>query len=595
VAHERGSEGHGEGSERNPGALGLALRIAEDAWEEVRRSPFVQRQCGAALTALPNLSEEEASRRSEVGRSVVRRLDTVDETRLPHEVALTLRAVRFRAEAWMREAELFWSVIDPLGIGMFGMFLPTAYCGGWLLSWIHGQLASFPLREAGDADRYLALVADYARLLEQFTARTAGQRARGMRMPRVQVVQARALLARFRLSARKALEITPGRAEGVGGGAFLKELNQRLENRVLPAFDRAIAGLSDAYLDQAPETVGIGQYERGADIYRWLVRLHTTLDLTPDEVQERGYARMADIARQKNAIRAELKFDGDDRAFLRGMNSDARWRATRPEEVSSSFVRYMNRIQPHLPKLFSTLPSAPCKVSALPEALQASMTYGYYEPSRKERPEGCYFFNAGNLMNQGLLAVGTLTYHELMPGHHLHLSIQQENLTLHPFRQYSFVNAFNEGWAEYAATLAGEIGMYEHPEERYGRLVMDAFFTSRLVVDTGMNALGWSLERGREYMREHSGMSEPEILSDSIRYSCDIPAQALAYKLGDSEILRLRGRMQETLGSRFDIREFHEAVLGPGGLPLRDLQWHLDHVIHVKRDAPLDGPARPCG
>jgi uncharacterized protein (DUF885 family) len=157
------------------------------------------------------------------------------------------------------------------------------------------------------------------------------------------------------------------------------------------------------------------------------------------------------------------------------------------------------------------------------------------------------------------------------------MATQHRNESLHEFRRHSFVNAYNEGWAEYAATLAGEAGMYEESEERYGRLVMDAFLTSRLVVDTGMNRLEWSLEQAREYMRTHSGMSETEILSETLRYSCDLPAQALAYKLGDTYILGLREKMRGALGADFDIRDFHGAVLGPGSLPLDDLAWHLEH------------------
>jgi uncharacterized protein (DUF885 family) len=156
--------------------------------------------------------------------------------------------------------------------------------------------------------------------------------------------------------------------------------------------------------------------------------------------------------------------------------------------------------------------------------------------------------------------------------------MQNESASLHPFHRFSFVNAFNEGWAEYAATLAGEIGMYEEPEERYGRMVMDAFLSCRLIVDTGMNALGWSLEQAREYMRHHSGMAEAEILSESLRYSCDLPAQALAYKLGDVEILDMRERMRSSLGQGFDLRDFHASVLGMGALPLPELRGHVERA-----------------
>src|SRR5262249_18502431 len=161
--------------------------------------------------------------------------------------------------------------------------------------------------------------------------------------------------------------------------------------------------------------------------------------------------------------------------------------------------------KPRFAEFFQVAPQADYGVTPLPEALQGSMTFGYYDAPRPDRNRGLYLFNSRNLTKQALFNVGALIYHELVPGHHLHLATQRENLLLHPLRAHSFVNAYNEGWAEYAGTFAGEIGMYEAPEERYGRLVMDAFLTCRLVVDTGMNVLGWSLERARGYMHAHSG------------------------------------------------------------------------------------------
>jgi uncharacterized protein (DUF885 family) len=197
------------------------------------------------------------------------------------------------------------------------------------------------------------------------------------------------------------------------------------------------------------------------------------------------------------------------------------------------------------------------------------MPFGYYDSPGPGQDAGRYLFNAVNLAGAPLNNIAALNYHELVPGHHFHLASQRENGTLHPVRANAFFNAFNEGWAEYAATLAGELGMYEAPEERFGRMMMDAFLVSRLVVDTGMNALGWSLTQAREFMKENAFLSEPEICSESIRYSCDIPAQALAYKLGEYFLMDQRERMRSRLGNQFDLRDFHDAVLKPGGLPLQ--------------------------
>jgi uncharacterized protein (DUF885 family) len=561
--------------------LNAALRIVDDAWDELRRNPFVQLQLGVAPARLPDISFAEAQRRSEVGRSLLRRMEVLDPSTLPHDLALTLRLVRFRAHTWSREAEWYWTVVDPLGVGFFGLFLPTSYCGGWLLNVVNQHFASFAFLESGDVDRYLALVADYARLIEQFTQRTAGQAKRGMRMPKVQVLQARALLTAFKSGVRAALGVSPQRLTSISLSFhdFARDLESRIARCVEPAFDQALMGLSDSYLAQAPDTVGLGQYPDGGEFYAELVKLHTTLDLTPEQVHARGHARIQEIESSMHAIRNELGFVGDSAAFLAHLNQDQRWRANTVEGVRAVFQRYIERLRPRFYEYFTIAPNAIQGVAPLPEALQGSMTYGYYDAPRRGRAEGVYLFNPANLTKQALLTVAALTYHELMPGHHLHLATQQENKSLHPFRAYSFVNAYNEGWAEYAATFAGEIGLYEEPQERYGRLLNDAFLTSRLVVDTGMNVLGWSLERAREYMRRHTGIPEAEILTESVRYSCDIPGQALAYKLGDVEILALRERMRRALGTRFKLKDFHAAILRPGSLPIPDLKWHVEHEI----------------
>jgi uncharacterized protein (DUF885 family) len=564
------------GNAVDPSSEGVARRIVEDAWEEVRGSCFVQSQLAAPLSRLPDLSQAEAERRSRVGRDLLARIARLDKTSLSVEVDLSLRLVSFRARLWARESDWYWTVTDPLGMGFFGMFLPTAYCGGFLLSLIHGQLAAFRFTEAGDLDRYLGLVSDYGRLIEQIAARTLGQAQRGMRMPQPQVQQSKDLLTALRAGCSHALAVKRERLEGLSATRFLAELEERIKTVVQPAFDRALAVFSDDYLSQAPQGVGLGQYAAGSEIYTELVKFNTTLDLTPEQVHAKGVERMAQIEASMQSIRAELGFKGDGAAFLGHLNADPRWRETTVEGVRSVFQRYIERLKPHYARYFGSAPRADYSIEPLPEALQGSMTFGYYDPPRPDRPTGLYRFNAKNLTHQALFNIGALTYHELVPGHHLHLCTQRESGSLHSLHRFSLVNAYNEGWAEYAATLAGEIGMYEAPEERYGRLVMDAFLSCRLVVDTGMNALGWSLERARQYLRDHSGMPETEILSESLRYSCDIPAQSLAYKLGDTEILAMRERMRAALGSRFELKDFHAAVLGSGALPLPDLGWYVD-------------------
>ena len=564
-------------SNQQPQHVEDARRIVDDAWREVLRGLYTQQNLGLVPERLPDLSATEASRRSAVGAALIARLSKVDAGVLPHDLALSLRLVRFRAEIWAREEQLYWAASDPVGLGYFGMFLPTAYCGGFLFNFVHAIVRSLRFTTSDDLDRCLGLAADYARMIDQVSERTLGQAARGMRMPVPQISATRALIRAFRDRASDAWNIPDDRLVLLDSRRFKDALGRLISEQIVPAFDRLLGLFDDDYVAKAPSGVGMSQYPGGSEIYDLLVRMHTTQNLTPQEVFEAGLSRMARIGDEMASVRCDAGFTGDGRAFLALMAANRRWRADSVEGIAGFFQRYIDRLRPRLGELFHGEVPIPYGVEPLPEALQGSMTFGYYDAPRPDRQKGVYLFNRANLSNQPLHSIAALTYHELVPGHHLHLSSQHRNESLHEFRRHGFVNAYNEGWAEYAATLAGEAGMYQEPEERYGRLVMDAFLTSRLVVDTGMNSLGWSLEQAREYMRTHSGMSETEILSETLRYSCDLPAQALAYKLGDTYILDLRAKMRAALGASFDIRDFHSAVLGPGSLALADLAWHLEH------------------
>ena len=287
---------------------------------------------------------------------------------------------------------------------------------------------------------------------------------------------------------------------------------------------------------------------------------------------------MARIEAEMADIRGGLGYSSRD-DFHRYLLTDPAWTARSETDVQARLEDAIRRIEPRIDSLFRFKPAAGYRAARLDSALEAGMTYGYYQEPIAGHPEGVYYFNGANVSERTLATAPSLIFHELIPGHHFHFASQKENELLHPLRQNLFFNAFNEGWAEYAAALAGEIGMYSDPCEQYGRLLMDAFLTCRLVVDTGMNALGWSLDQARRYMRERTVLSEAEIHSETLRYSTDIPAQSLAYKIGEIKIHELRARVRAQLGGRFDIRDFHDAVLGSGGMPLEVLDWHVNHWL----------------
>jgi uncharacterized protein (DUF885 family) len=575
---------HTDGSAEQSLRLGTALRIVDEYVEEIAESSFFHSWRGTPTRSLPELSPEEAERRGRLGRDLTARIDALHVTDLPDPVRSSIELVRFHTSRWARTDDWYWLIADPAGGGFFGMFAPTPYCGGMLVNDVRTTLAAHRFRADGDADRYLGLVADLARLVDQFTERTAGQAARGIRLPKAQVAQARGLLAGLAATAPSMVRVDPERCDHVVSPAFHAEIERRTAERIVPAFERLAALLDDTYLDAAPDTVGLGQYPGGAEVYAELVRYHTASDLTPEEVHEIGLRRIERIEAEMAAIRAELGYDGPAEHFVDGhLALDPSLREHTVEGVIAAFQRHIDRLDGVYGDVFHRRSPSALTIAPMLEALQASLTFGYYEPPSPPHDTGTFHFNSSNLTRQPLHNLAALTYHELVPGHHLHISTQQSDLS-HPFVQAaSFVNAYNEGWAEYAATLAGDLGMYERPADRYGRLVMDAFLSCRLVVDTGMNAFGWSLERARDYLRAHAYMSEREVMTESIRYSCDIPAQALAYKLGDDTLLALRTEMRESLGDRFDLREFHELVLRGGGRPFATVARQVRDRIEAHR------------
>jgi uncharacterized protein (DUF885 family) len=573
---------HAKGTNMNSAdsdTLARALVLIDDVWKIQSQGAYFMREAGVH-GGLPDLSEAAAIARSQQAAALLAKLDALEVACLPLEIATTVEVARRKTQEWLREADWYWIVFDPMGLGFYAMFAPTAYGGGFLFSNLNAALAEFRFDVPGDADRYLGLLSDYGRVVRQLHARTSGQAQRGIRLPKIQLDQGIELLTRLKSSIAAVLVPADARTQQLGNHSLQTEISTRIAAEVEPAFDAFIAELSDpGYRRAAPDQVGIGQYPRGAEIYAELVRHHTTQDFSPEQVHQAGLDRMTAVRADMQALLERVGFAGTPAEYVATIERDPRWRATGSEEVAAVFNRYIERMAPRIDEYFAFKPAAGHAVAPLPDALSKSMTFGYYDPPSRTTAVGRYLFNAQNLSRNALVNIAALNYHELVPGHHMHVASQRENDTLVPLRKHNLVNAFNEGWAEYAATLAGEMGMYQEPEEQFGRYMMDAFLTCRLVVDTGMNVLGWTLQQARDYMRAHSFMPEIEINSESIRYSCDIPGQSLAYKLGDTYLLGLRERMRAALAHRFDVRDFHDAVLKPGSLPLPLVAANVEATI----------------
>jgi uncharacterized protein (DUF885 family) len=496
--------------------------IAADYWRrQIEEDLYTRMREGLPIERLPDLSPEYAEKDAAWGRALRDRLARIDEAALGHQDWLTLALLRQQAEESIEVPQVYWH-----------LFLATPYdapFGG-----VHVALGAYKLVSPADLANYLRLLHGYAAMVEQLRRHLEGQSARGILLPKLEVDTVVAMLRTYARPPREsALEVTDDRLVGFAAAVaadFHNQARSIVAQEIDPALVRLADELAGDYRQRAPDRIGIGQYPGGDAAYRALVRVQTGFDLTPEEIHRRGEAEVERLSRRMAEVRHQLGFQGTAREFNQRLRADPRFLARTPEEVAERLMAPVRKIEPKIPSWFLRVPKAPYGVEALPAVL-GGMTYGYYQVPTPTQPRGRYLFNASQLDQRPLVWAAALIYHELIPGHHFQLALQHENPDLPPFRRYLTHTAFVEGWGEYASHLGEEMGLYDDPYSLYGRLAMEIFLSTRLVVDTGLNAMGWTRQQAVDYMRDRLLESDAQIDSEVLRYSIALPAQALAYKL----------------------------------------------------------------
>lgn len=563
--------------------------LAEEYWQRLlSEAPALRIKEGLPVTTLPDVTFEHAQETAAWAQGLRERLAAIDPATFDeagdHERWLTHRILEWQARQLVDGLPHFWH-----------RFQVTPYSSGLgTLGQVFGQA---PLGTAEEREVYLDLLSQVAHLGRQLRENLLVQREKGILVPAPEIPLVEAVYRPYaaapvehpyRVPAERLAGLDPEEAQ-----AFSRRVDEALAAEVAPAFADLLGTFDDGYRASAPSAVGLGRYPGGSDAYRYLVAHHTTLDgLTPEEVHERGLAEVARIEAEMAGLRRLLS-GGDAEVsapdFHRSLRADPRFLACSPEDVAERLMRPVRRIVPMVGEWFVETPEAPYGVARLDPGLEAGMTFGYYQWPTPAEPVGTYFFNGSSLGERPLVQAAALIYHELVPGHHFQIALQTENPNLPDFRRNAFPTAFVEGWAEYASGVAGEMGLYGEPYDRYGRLAMEMFLAARLVVDTGMNALGWSREEALEFLRPRLLESDTQLATETLRYAVDIPGQALAYKVGALAIQDLRQRAEEALGERFDVRRFHHTVLAHGAMPLDVLEEHVDWWIARERER-LKGP-----
>ncbi|MFM8603565.1 MAG: DUF885 domain-containing protein [Gemmatimonadota bacterium] len=549
-------------SDSTPSARSLARLVAQhEGW--MAWNPVAGR-LSTREPRLPDLSAATVQRTADRAQHVIIALDSLIRDELTLDEWTTAQILRFEYEGAILDARFHHIA--------FAFITPYQSP----LSSLPGIFARLPLATEVETQRYLAMLDSIPAMADTIIGKLDDRRARHVLLPKDAI---RLVVPFVRGFAAPAIE-SPFLPDGSrlatlpvsDRAAFMTSVRSRIETRVRPSFERLATYLEGLYRTEAPTAVGLSHYPEGEAYYRSLVRRSTTMDITPEEVHAIGLAEVARLDSLMALVRSRIGFTGTKAEFHAMLATNPRFFAKTPEEFGARLMVHDARIRPRVAEVFASEPRARGDVRRLDPRLEASMTFGFYQTPTPQDSMGHYFYNGSNLPDRSMLGAAALVFHELVPGHHFQITTQRESTDLSEFRRTTFHTAFGEGWGEYAATVAGELGMYQDPYDLYGRLTMDMFLACRLVVDTGMNLLGWSREQAMTFLKTHTLQSDRQIDTETVRYSVDLPGQALAYKMGSRELMVLREEARARLGSRFDIRRWHAFVLTGGSMPLQVLR-----------------------
>ncbi|MBN8445998.1 MAG: DUF885 domain-containing protein [Gammaproteobacteria bacterium] len=348
--------------------------------------------------------------------------------------------------------------------------------------------------------------------------------------------------------------------------------------QVTPAYQRYYDFFVNQYLPGARDSIAATDLPDGAAYYQNRLEYYTTLKLSPQQVHEIGLQEVARIRQEMQQVIDQTGFKGDFAQFVQFLRTDKQFYVNTPEQLLKEAAYLSKKIDAQLPKLFKTLPRTPYGVEPVPAQIAPKYTTGRYAGGNGNGEPGFYWVNTYALDRRPLYELEALTLHEAVPGHHLQISIANEQTALPAYRRSFYTSAFGEGWGLYSEYLGLEVGFYQDPYSNFGRLTYEMWRACRLVVDTGMHTMGWSRQQAIDYLAGNTALSMHNVTTEVDRY-ISWPAQALSYKLGEITIKRLRKQAEQQLGDKFDVRTFHDAVLENGSLPLSALEQQVNLFI----------------
>lgn len=440
-----------------------------------------------------------------------------------------------------------------------------------------GFMANRSLKSMQEAENYIARLNDVPRYFDEQIVNMRAGLKRGFSVPRAVLVGRDVSISTFTEEKNtqdspfyKPFRQLPANIPAEVQTKLQADCAQAIRDRVLPAYTKLLKFYRDEYAPHARTTLAAEAPPDGKNYYRQQIRKYTTLDLDPEAIHEIGLKEVARISAEMQTTMQATGFSGDFPAFQQFLRSDAQFYAKTPEELLMRASWIAKRVDGKLSRFFGLLPRGRFGIEPVPAAIAPFWTAGRGSPHT-------YWVNTYDLPSRSLYNLTALTLHESAPGHSFQGSLVEEQKNLPEFR-HEYISAYGEGWALYCEKLGKEMGIYLTPYDDFGRLSYEMWRAARLVIDTGVHHKGWTRAQAVKYLADHTALSQHEVETEVDRY-ISWPGQALSYKLGEIKIVELRARAERELGTKFDIRAFHDAVLEIGSVPLPVLERHIDAFI----------------
>lgn len=552
--------------------------IFEEEWEYfLRENPASASRRGDRrwYDRWPDVSLEAIERRQQHRKEVLERLEAIDYEALSEADKLNYTLFRRRYELEVEAHQYRWYL------------LPLSHRGG--IQTRNALADSLRFATVKDYEDWLARLRGFPTLMDQTIALMREGIRGGMVHPKVimdrvpaqigaQIVDDPAESLFFKPFRRFPVSIPPAERERLAA-----EAREAIAEHIIPSFQLFQEFFHKEYLPACLDEVGIWQLPRGKELYAFRARRYTTTDLTPEEIHRIGLREVQRIRGEMEKIIEEVGFEGSFQEFFEFLRTDPQFYYDDPEELLEAYRSIAKQIDPTVVRLFGRLPRMPYGVEPIPEDIAPHTGPGYRRPAADGSRAGTYFVNLYKPEMRPKYGMEAVSFHEAVPGHHLQIALAMELENLPKFRRFRGYTTFGEGWALYAESLGEELGFYQDPYSKFGRLNDEMMRTVRLVVDTGMHSMGWTREQAIDFFKANQARGEHTTVNQIDRY-ISRPGQALAYKIGELNIKELRARAEQELGEQFDIRAFHDTVLGSGAVPLDVLEAIVeDWIERVKR------------